>query len=62
MTIDGTFDALKIGDKFKFVAVAHTGKRQVWEKVSSSHARVVDDPNFELQIMDHANVEKINDE
>ena len=44
MTIDGTFDALKIGDKFKFVTVAHTGKRQVWEKVSSSHAKVVDDP------------------
>lgn len=47
------FDALKVGDKFVFVK----GK-QVWEKTSSSHAKVVDDPAFELQIMDHANVEK----
>ena len=49
------FEELKIGDKFKF----DNGK-QVWEKISTSHAKIVNDPAFELQIMDHANVIKEN--
>ena len=49
------FDQLKVGDKFKFV----NGK-QVWEKISISHAKIVNDPAFELQIMDHANVDKVD--
>lgn len=49
------FEELKVGEKFKFVQ----GK-QVWEKTSTSHAKIVNDPAVELQIMDHANVVKEN--